>query len=693
MTEVREYATENVRNVVFLGHSGSGKSTLAEAMLFSQKKIERMGRTEDGNLTSDYDAEEAKRRMSINASVLPIDTKTVKVNILDCPGSRDFIGEIRSAVRVAEGALVLIDATAGVEVGTEHAMECAEECGLPVAVFVNKLDKENADFAKVCDSITETFHRKAVPLVLPIGAQANLRGVVDVVRMKAVEEKDGKSQIGDVPTDLQAEAESVREQIIEAAAEGDDALMERFFEEGTLSDEEVARGLKAAFIDKRFIPVLCGAAIGGIGASTALDFLEHSFPNPLEMPGLALEGDEHKVQKVKPEDPFSAFVFKTVSDDFAGRLTFFKVMTGTMSSSTSIYNHTQSKAEKVAHVLVPRGKKQEEVAHVCAGDVGVVAKLAVTGTNDTLADPKSPIRFAPTIYPQQTTRIAIQAKSSQDEDKIGMGLHALVEQDRTLRFDRDGEVRQTLLSGMGEQHLDVSVSRLRAKSRVEVELREPKIRYRETITRKAEGQYRHKKQTGGRGQFAEVFVRLSPTEDGSDFQFKWSVFGGAVPTNFRGAVEKGAVMAMERGVLAAYRTVGVCFDCYDGKHHPVDSSDMAFQIASSMAFRQTALQAGPILLEPICIVTTTVPEQYMGDVMGDISQRRGRIQGTESRGNKAVVKALVPEAELQTYGPNLRSMTGGRCVFEKSFSHHEPVPHELQQKIIEAAAKEKEEES
>ena len=687
---MREYTSENVRNVVFLGHSGTGKSTLAEALLFRQKHTERMGRAEDGNLASDYDAEEIKRRMSINATLLPVETKAVKINVLDCPGSRDFIGDILSCLRVAEGALIFVDAASGIQVGTELAMEWADDRNLPVAVFVNKLDKENADFGKICKALTETFGRKAVALSSPIGKNAGLTGVVDLINMKGSADKDGKAVVVEVPADLKAEAESQREQIVEAAAEGDDALMEKYFEEGSLTDEEVARGLKAAFVGRRFIPVFAGAAAGGIGIGPLLDFMEKSFPSPLEMPGLTvMDGEGTKMYPVKPDGPFAAFVYKTLSDDFAGRLTFFKVMSGKMTPAVPISNVARNKDEKVAHVLVLRGKKQEEVGHVHAGDIGVVAKLSVTGTNDTLAEPKSAIQFAPTVFPQRPSVVSIRAKSSTDEDKIGIGLHSLIEQDPTLHVERDSEIRQTILSGMGEQHLDVAVCRLRTKSKVEVDLAPPRIRYRETVTRKAEGMYRHKKQSGGRGQFAEVHMRISPNRE-ADYEFKWTVFGGAIPTNYQGAVDKGAVMAMEKGIVAGYRLVGVTVDCHDGKYHAVDSSDMAFQIASSMALKQIALQAGPIILEPICDVTTTVPESQMGDVMGDISQRRGKILGTESRGHKVIVKAKVPEAELATYAQNLRSMTGGRGSYERAFSHYEPVPHELQQRIIEEAKKEKE---
>ncbi|MFP4381109.1 MAG: elongation factor G [Candidatus Sumerlaeia bacterium] len=687
---MKEYTAENVRNVIFMGHSGTGKSTLGEAMLFANKNIERMGKTEDGNLTSDYDPEEVKRQMSINASLLPVETKTIKVNVLDCPGSRDFVGEILGCAHVAEGGIIFVDATSGIQVGTELAYEWADDMELPAAVFINKLDKENAKFQETLDALTETFGKNAVALTLPIGLEADLKGVADIIAGKAYDESDGKTTNMDMPADVKEQAEALRESIIEAAAEGDEALMEKYFEEGTLSDEEVATGLKKAFMERTFIPVFCGAASQGIGVKPLMDFLANSFPTPLEDAGLKLKGEEDKMQKVDPDGPFSAFVFRTVSDDFAGRLTFFKVMTGQMTAAMPLHNNTKDAGEKVSHILTVVGKKQEEVAHINAGDIGVVAKLTSTSTNDTLADPKNKIEYEPTHYPQRSSKKAVRAKSSQDEDKIGVGMHSLMEQDPTLHFERDPETQQSVLSGMGEQHIDIAISRLKAKTKVEVDLEQPRIRYRETVTKLADGKYRHKKQSGGRGQFAEVFMRVSPSEE-EDYEFKWSVFGGAIPTNFQSAVDKGAQQAMEKGILAGNRVVGVLVDCYDGKHHPVDSSDMAFQIASSMCFRQTALEAGPIILEPIMNVVTTVPEANMGDVMGDVSQRRGKIQGQETKGKKVIVRAQIPESEMGTYAQNLRSMSGGRGSFEMEFSHYDPVPHDVQQKII-AESKQEEEE-
>lgn len=680
---MKEYSTEQVRNVAFLGHSGSGKSTLSEALLFRHKHIERMGKTEDGNLTADYDPEEVKRRMSINTSLLPVELKEgIKLNILDCPGSRDFIGEITASVRVSEGVVVFVDAGAGVQVGTEFAFEYARMYGLPAMAFVNKLDKENTDFEKTLAAIGAVAGTKAVALAYPIGKQSGLKGVVDLTHMQAMEETLAGATPVDIPADIKGTVDALREQLVEAAAEGEDTLMEKYFEDGALSDEEVIRGMKKAFHNCAFVPVFCGSASLGIGLSTLCDFMRTDFPTPLEMPGLPVQdGDGQRPMAVDPKAPFAAFVFKTVSDDFAGRLNFFKVIGGSFSPATAIQNHTQNKSEKVAHVLVPRGKKQEEVAHINAGDIGVVAKLSTTFTNDSLGDPKHPVMFAPTVYPQRTSIVAIQAKNTKDEDKVGVALHSIGEQDPTLHVERDAEVHQTLLSGMGDQHVDVAVERLRAKSKVEIELVQQKIRYRETITKKAEGSFRHKKQSGGRGQFAEVYIRLSPLAD-KDYEFKWSVFGGSIPTNFQGAVDKGAQMGIEKGFQAGYRAVGVLVDCFDGKHHPVDSSDMAFQIAASQCVKQVAQQAGPILLEPICVVTVTVPDSYMGDVMGDISQRRGKIQGTENKAGKAIVKASVPEAEMLTYAQNLRSITGGRGTFERSFAHYDPVPREIQQKII-----------
>ncbi len=688
---MKNYTSEQIRNIAFLGHSGSGKSTLGEAMLFSHKHVDRMGKAEEHTLTADFDPEEKSRGMSINSSILPVETKDAKINIIDCPGNRDFIGEVLAATRVSEGVLLFLDATSGVEVGTEMAMERAEELELPVAAYVTKLDKENTDFKKTCDQITEMLDRKAVPFTLPIGTGDDISGVVDLTRKKAVTEVDGKVTMGDIPADMQETVDSFNEVIVEAAAEGDDELMEKFFEKGELTDEEISIGLHKAFLAGTFIPVFCGIPTKGVGVEPITHFIEASFPSPLEERGLEIKGSD-EFQQVDPEGGFSAFVFKTLSDDFAGRLNFFKVMTGKFTTSTPLYNITQDHSEKIAHLMAPRGKKQEEVDELVAGDIGVVSKLSHTQTNDTLAEPKTEKQYAATTYPQRTTFIAIHAADSKDEDKIGVGIHTIIEQDPTLHIERDAEVHQTILSGMGEQHIDVAIARLKAKTKVDVVLEAPKVRYRETITKKAEGSYRHKKQSGGRGQFAEVHIRLEPCKD-EEYKFTWSVFGGAIPTNFQSAIDRGAQMAMEKGILAGCRVVNVAVDCFDGKHHPVDSSDMAFQLATSQAFKQVTLKANPIILEPICDVTTTVPEANMGDVMGDVSQRRGRIQGSEAKGKKVVVKAQVPEGEMQTYAQQLRSMTGGRGVFEREFSHYEPVPGDVQKKIIEDAAKPEEEEA
>jgi elongation factor G len=689
---VKEYQSTDVRNVAFLGHSGSGKSTLVESMLYSQGCLDRMGRTEDGNLASDYDPEEIKRHISINTSVLPIELKDgVKINILDCPGNRDFIGEIKGALHVAEGVLIFVDATSGVQVGTELALEYAGEWNLPVAAFINKLDKENANFSKTVEAITTTFNKKAVPLTCPIGAQAGFKGVVDLMRMKAVEETNGKAKYTDIPADLMGEVETLREQLVEAprGRRGPDG---KILEEGALTEEESGARTEGGLHGRLLYSLFCGSALKCIGLNPLFDFFKNSFPNPLEGPGRAVvEGEDETLRKIDPNGPFAAFVFKTVADDFAGRLTYFKVASGKMTPATPMQNNNQNKSEKAAHILVSRGKKQDEVGHIQAGDIGVVAKLTATTTNDTLADVKNPVVFAPTRYPQRSSIVAISAKQSKDEDKVGIGLHAMMEQDPTLHVVWDPEISQNLFSGMGDQHLDIALERLRAKAKVEIEIKPPKIRYRETVTKKAEGFYRHKKQSGGRGQFAEVHMRLSPSAE-QDYEFTWSVFGGAIPTNYQSAIDKGAQMALEKGILAGYHVKGIHVDCFDGKYHPVDSSDMAFQIATMQAFKKIAQDAGPIILEPICLVTTTVPDQYMGDVMGDVSQRRGRIQGSENVGAKVIVKALIPEAEMASYAQNLRSITGGRGSFEREFSHYDPVPREVQDKIIAESDKVKEEE-
>ncbi len=692
---MKEYAPKQIRNVALAGHTGSGKTTFTEAILYNLKLTDRMGRVEDGNTVSDYDPEEQKRLMSINASLLPVEYRGVKINVLDLPGYRDFVGEIRNAMRVSDAVAILVDASGGIEVGAELAWEYADEFKLPRVVVLNKLNRERANFQKALDDVKEAFGCRPVIVSFPLGEGAEFKGVVNVLTGKMSVGNGGKAQLQDAPPEAKERLEALRAELIEIAAEGDDELTMKFLEGENLTQEEIVRGLKGVVLSGRVVPVLAAAGVVGAGVMEFLDFAVDCLPAPSERgPFMAksVDGNEDIALDYDENGPTVAFVFKTVSDPYAGRLTFFKVLRGQVANDTVLLNVTRGVEEKVSHLMTVRGKKSEPVNRALAGDIAVLAKLSTTFTGDTLCDPKNPVKVEPTPMPPQTVQMAVVAKSKEDEEKIGMAMHRLIEQDPTLTLYRDQAVRQTILCGMGDTHLEVAVSRLRAQSKVEVDLEIPKVPYRETITKVAQGQGKHKKQSGGRGQFGECWLRLEPLPEGSGFQFEWQIVGGVIPTKFQPSVEKGIVQAMEKGVLAGYPVVDVKAICYDGKDHPVDSSDMAFQIAASKGFKNVAKEANPILLEPIYKVKVTVPEQYMGDVMGDLNSRRGRILGMTSHGRKQVIEALVPLAEMFEYSKQLRSMTQGRGTYEMVFDHYERVPAEIQAKVVAAAKPEAEEE-
>jgi elongation factor G len=692
---VKEYTTSQIRNVALIGHSGTGKTMITESLLFMNKMIERMGSTDSGNTQSDYDSEEVKRKTSINTSLFPIETGGMKINLFDCPGYRDFIGEIQCAVRMADLAIVTVDSITGAEPGTEFAWDLAEEYQIPRAVFVNKMDKERADFDKALDALRAVFPANIVALTLPIGKESSFEGVVDLVKMKACRDKGGKPHWSDIPAELAEAAAAARAQLIEAAAEGDDAITEKFLMEEPLTDEEIVRGLRGAILNGRCVPALCGAAPSQIGLTVLQDFILTLAPLPDQRPGLtaSIEGKEEKETiSIASDKPLVVFVFKTVNDDYAGRLSFFKVLNGTLTSETAVLNTNSGRQERIAHTLIVTGKKNMNIHQIHAGDIGAVSKLDSTRTNDTLVDVKGrPVKVEPTVLPSQTVFMMVVPKSKGDEDKVGMGIHRLIEADPSLRIERDSALHQTILSGMGETHLDVAVSRLRNVSHVEVDLLEPKIPYRETLSRTAKGQGRHKKQTGGRGQFGDCWIRLEPRPRGAGFEFAWEIVGGVIPSNYQKAVEKGLVEALARGIQAGYPVVDVKAACYDGSYHAVDSSDLSFQLAAIKAFKTVSREANPIILEPIVNVKVIVPDQYMGDVMGSLSGKRGRILGSNTHGRKAVIEAQVPQAEMASYSRELRSMTQGRGTFEMAFSHYDPTPPHVQEQIIAASEKQKEE--
>lgn len=697
---MKVYPTSKIRNVALAGHSGAGKTILTEALLHIHGLVDRKGTIEAGSTQSDYDPQEKARQTSINATVLPIEHDGYKINLLDCPGFRDFVGEIKNAIRVSEMCLIVIDAEAGIEVGTEFAWQYAREYNIPIAILINKLDKERAHFNSVMQAIDETFDAHTIPITLPIGRGDDFRGIVDLLDMKAIYDEGGKAKIEDIPDDMKAEAEAARKALVEAAAEGDDELTEKFLETDSLTDEELRLGLREDLQAGRFIPVVCCSAEKEIGLSGLIHFIIDECPSPDLRTGFKAfknvknpeEGEEFA--KLDADAPFTGFVFKTVNDDYAGRLSLFKVITGEISGDMNLLNVATDTHLKAGHVFDIRGKNQVNVDKLCCGDIGVFAKLSDVHTGDTLADPKAKlVRYAPTHMPPPTVAAAIRAKNKSEEDRISMAIHRLLDADPTLKLERDAMLHQTVLHGMGDTHIDVSLERLKVAAKTEIEHKAPKVQYRETISRKAEAQGKYKKQSGGRGQYGDAHVRFEPLPRGSGFQFAWEIVGGVIPTNYQGSVEKGIREALDKGYLAGYPMVDVKAACFFGSYHAVDSSDMAFQVAASMAFKAAMEKAGPVILEPIMKVTVTVPSDYMGDVMGYMSSHRGRISGNDQEGRKVRVVAEVPQGEMANFSRDLRSMTQGRSVFESEFSHYEPCPPNVQEKVIEEAKKEREEEA
>ncbi|MBX7245024.1 MAG: elongation factor G [Candidatus Sumerlaeaceae bacterium] len=692
---MKEYAPGQIRNVALAGHSGAGKTSVIETILFNEKLTDRLGRTEDGNTVSDYDPEEARRGISINTSLIPVEHRGVKINFLDTPGSRDFIGEIRNSMRVADAVVIVVDAISGVEPGTELAWEFADEFKLPRIFLINKLDRDRASFENTLEQIQNVFGCRLVQANFPVGEAASFEGCVNLLKLKMSKGDGGRITYGEIPENLKDQSKELRAALIEAAAEGDDELTMKFLDGQPLTDSEILKGLEEDLVANRLCPVMASSAVVGPGCVGLLDFITECFPPPTDRPDFvakSLKGDTEVPLSWDEKAPTAAFVFKTISDPFAGHLTFFKVLQGCVANETVLLNTHRGAEEKVNHLMTVRGKKQESVNRVMAGDIGVLAKLNQTHTNDTLCDPKHGVVIDPTPMPPHTVQMAVQAKTKEDEEKISIAMHRLIEQDPTLHLYRDAAIRQTILCGMGDMHLDVAAARLKNQSKVEIELHVPRVPYRETITRKAEGQGKHKKQSGGRGQYGDCWLRLEPLPEGSGFQFEWEIVGGVIPTKFQPSVEKGLVQAMERGIIAGNRAVDIKVSCYDGSYHTVDSSDMAFQVAASKGFKNIAKLAGPIILEPIYKVKVTVPEQYMGDVMGDLNSKRGRILGMNAEGHKQVIEALVPLAEMFEYSKQLRSFTQGRGTFEMAYHHYERVPGEIQEKIVSAAKPDAEEE-
>lgn len=693
---MKNYTTEMIRNVALISHGGAGKTSLAEAMIYTAGAINRLGKVDAGTTTTDFDSEETKRNITINTSLAPVEWNGVKINLLDTPGYFDFIGDVASALRVADAAVVVLSATAGVEVGTENVWEFAEENKLPRLVFVNRMDKENANFGKVFAQLQEFFGLNVVPVQLPIGAEAAFKGVVDLVKMKAYSfSDDGKKMTeAEIPAELAAEAAEYREKLMEAVAESDDDLLMKYLEGEPLTDDEVNAGLRTGTLNGKIIPVMCGAATANIGTQPLLEMIVTAFPSPAdiaEVTGEDAESGEKVTVKIDPQGALSALVFKTFADPFVGKISYFKVYTGTLKGDNQLHNANKNKDERLGQVFTMLGKNQINVDQVAAGDIAAVAKLQVTETGDTLCDKQLCTVFPPIAFPEPVTTFAVEPKKQGEEDKVAAGFSRFLEEDPTFRMERNAETKQTLISGMGELHLEIITSKLASKFGVEVDLTLPRIPYKETIRGTAKVEGKHKKQSGGRGQFGHVWIEFEALQDGEEFEFVDKIFGGSVPRQYIPAVEKGLRESLESGVVAGYPVVGIKASLYDGSYHSVDSSEMAFKIAAHQAFKKGLEQAKPVLLEPVMYVEVTVPDQFMGDIMGDMNSRRGRILGMEQSNGNQVIKTHVPMSEMLKYAIDLRSMTQGRGTFAMKEDHYDEVPAHLSEQIIADAKAAKEE--
>lgn len=690
---MKEYSVETIRNIALVGHGGAGKTSLAEAALFTSGATTRLGKVEEGNTVSDYHPDEIERQISINTSLMFCDWKGTKLNIIDTPGYTDFTGEVKCGLRVADLAVVVLKAVEGIEVGTEIVWKYAKEFNNGVIVIVNKLDNENADFEKVVGAARERFSHDVIPVQFPAHQGLTFESVVDVLRMKLLKyTRDGKGKYteSEIPADLKTHAEEMRGQLVEQIAETDEQLLNAFLENGTLNEQEMRNGLRSGIRSRKIFPLLCASGTHNIGVASLMDFLVDYCPHPLEMdeavgsrPGSNHE--DHKEIRVKcdPHGQPALFVFKTVSEPHVGELSFFRVYSGTVTPGMDLVNETNNKTERLSQLYIMNGKDRREAGKILAGDIGTVVKLKDTHTNNTLSSKALPVVLSPVQFPEPVISMAIVSKAKGDEDKIATGLHALHEEDPTFVMTVDPELHQTAISGQGELHLGIILNRLKAKYGVDVEMAEPKIAYRETIRGRAnEVEYKHKKQTGGRGQFGHVLIKLEPLPRGGGFEFEDAIVGGVVPGRFVPAVEKGIVESMQNGVIAGYKVVDVKVTLFDGSYHDVDSDENSFKIAGRMAFKKGFKEAKPILLEPIYEIEVIVPEEYMGDTMGDISSRRGKILGMDTDGSHQVIRALVPLKELYRYSTNLRSMTQGRGIHKQKFNHYEEVPKEVVDKII-----------
>ncbi|MBK5291749.1 MAG: elongation factor G [Acidobacteriia bacterium] len=685
------YDGTDIRNLAVAGHLHCGKTTLASAIAFTCGVGTRLTRVEEGNTVTDFDEEEVARKISITSAVLSVEWKKYKFNLIDTPGFNLFVNDARQAMVAADGVLLVVDGTSGVEVQTEKFWSIAEEFALPRLILINKLDRERADFNRSLESVRETFGRGATPIQLPIGSERDFKGVIDLVAMKSYlydPNGNGKGKEGDIPAEYAEEAKQAHEALVEMAAEGDDALLEEFFEMGTLPVEDLRKGLLKGVRERRVFPVLCAAALANIGTDALLNLIGEYMPSPLEArPVKGLLNGKEVERNVGDSGPVSAFVFKTVADVFAGRVSYFKVISGVLKNDMHVTNVRSRTDERLSHIGCLQGKTIVPVTDLHAGDIGAVAKLKETLTGDTLADKSSEIAYQQVNLQEPSIAYAILAKSRQDEDRMGHAIHKILEEDQSLRFYRDPQTKEFLVAGMGQQHVEIVCAKLKKRYHVDVELHTPKIPYRETIRGTADVHGRHKKQTGGHGQFGDCKIKMSPLPRGEKFQFVNDIFGGSVPRQYIPAIEKGILEAAERGYLAGYPVVDFQVVLYDGSYHDVDSNEMSFKMAGRKAFRLAMEQAKPAILEPVMNVEVHAPVEFAGDLMGDFNSRRGRVAGMDVKGATQIIRAQVPMSEMLTYQNDLTSMTQGRASFRMDFDHYDYVPSQQAEKII-AAAKE-----
>ena len=692
-----KYSINEIRNIALVGHGDSGKTSLTEAILYDSKMITRLGNIGQGNTTTDYDPREIKKGITINSAFAFLNWKNCTINIIDTPGYLDFITDTKSSLRVVDNAVLVVCGVSGVEVQTEKVWDFAEEYKIPKTIFINKMDRERADFYRTKDMINKIFGSSAVSVQLPIGKEDNFRGVVDLIKMKAqiYEKSNGERPVfkeQEIPQDMKEEVKSYRNQLVEAVAEFDDEILMKYLDGETLSEDEITSCLKIGIRERKIVPILCGSATMNLGIESLMDFVCEYLPSPAEMPPVSAKNGDNTTEELIEnitDAPFSAIIFKTIADPYVGNLTYFRIYSGKLSGDSSILNSSKNVENKVGKIYKMQGKNQNIISEICAGNIGAVAKLKNTTTGDTLCDKNKPVIFEKIEYPEPIMLLAISPKTKGDEDKLSTALSRITDEDPTVKVYRNDDTGETILAGMGESHLDVVIDTMHSKFGVEVDRTTPKVGYKETIRKNVKIEGKYKKQSGGRGQYGHCWLELKPLGRAKGFEFEDKIVGGVIPRQYRPAVEKGVIGAMKTGVLAGYPTVDMKAIVYDGSYHPVDSSEMAFKVAGSMAFKKGAVKADPVLLEPIMDIEVLVPKEYMGDIIGDLNSKRGKIMGMEETvKGKQVIKAKIPQAEIFKYAIDLRSMTQGRGNFFLKFSHYEEVPANIAQEIVEKAKEE-----